>query len=129
MSGVLGVLAARGAKWLVTIGNVGNVYGYVSGSMGSISPTTYQDHGGTSRTITAISATDNGDATWTLVFRLDGTPADSDTTFADFHVGGVRYTRTSSASVDLGGGVRQWAWAGLGSNPIGTSGTAYARIR
>lgn len=127
MTGVLVAVAARAATWLVTVGASGGVFGFVSGSLGAISPTTYRDHGGTSRTITRVSATDDGAGTYTIALAMDGTPPNSDTTFAALTVNGTRYTRASATYSSLGGGVQQWAWT-LSANSVGTSGTARVRI-
>jgi hypothetical protein len=125
MSGLFLTLpsSVNGVTIVVTIGTSGNSSGFVSGSFGSISPSTYVDHSGVSRTISQLQAADNGAPPWALVIRMNGTPPDSDATFISILVNGTTYLRSAAASLDVGGGVRQWAWGGLGGNPIGTSGT------
>ena len=123
MSGVLSLMAALSGPMTlktITIGDDGvpQSYGYSNGSYGSLSPNaTYNDHGGTSRTILAIGY---NTSTGGLVLTLSGVITNNDTVFSAIVINGVSYLRSSatySASANS-----SWTWT-PGSNVIGTSGS------
>ena len=118
MSGALQALAGRGggSRHTVTIGGT-DPYGYNVAGTGALSPLTYRDHGGNSRTIEVIVY---NDGTGNIIFRLDGSITNNDTAFTAIKLGGTVLAR-STASYSNPSGDSQWAW-GV-ANVLGTSGT------
>ena len=116
MSGGALVAACGGLKTIaVTVGSSGTETGFKSGAYGSISPTTFVDNAGNTRTPITINH-DSG--TTSLLLQCSGIIANSDAAFIAFWVNGVRYTRASagySAPVNTA-----WIWT-LASTPFGSN--------
>jgi hypothetical protein len=117
MGGALAGCVAAGIKRIaVTVGSSGTLTGFLTGSFGSISPSTLTDNGGTARTINAL---DHDSGTNSLVFQLSGAIANSDATFRTMAVGGALYTR-ASATYTTPGGNATWTWTKSGT-PYGSN--------
>lgn len=118
MSGA--AMMAMGMRLItVTIGTLGDLYGFVSGSFGSISPSSVRTNDGTVRTIVVIDWDDAGN---TLNFQLQGVLTNSDAAmFKGIIVNGTTFLR--SAATFSTGSNSNWQWA-QATNIIGASGTA-----
>jgi hypothetical protein len=121
MSGALASVMVGGRfSGALVIGTNGlGDYGFISGSFGSLTPSTYA-----SNTITRLLWVDSTD---TLTMRMTTNPADSNSTFISLLVNGTIYAR-ASASFSTSGSESVWTWSGLSSNIIGTSGTISASL-
>lgn len=123
------LLAAVGSDLLradLVIGDDGDGYGFVSGSFGSLTPSSYTDRSNTSRTILQLAWTDSGNL---LGILLSGTAIpNSNNTFAQLAtpIGGL-YLRSAATYDGNVGGNTLWSWS-EGTNPLGASGTVVVRL-
>lgn len=126
MTGATVAACARGgAPALVTIGTDGaNIFGFNSGLWGSISPNTYKDGGGSTRTIIVLEY--NGSGTQ-IIFQLSGVVTNNDMALRSLVVGGQRLLRSAATYSTDSSTFSQWSW-NVGSNILGTSGTKPVRI-
>lgn len=121
MSGAVAaaVVAVGGQTILVTIGTDGAaIFGFALASWGSISPTTYKDGGGASRTIAFLEY--NGSGT-NFIFRINAVVSNNDTAFRSLAVGGQLLLRSAGTYSTDSSTFSQWTW-NVGSNILGTSG-------
>lgn len=87
----------------MTIGSSGSVWGFQSGSFGSLSPTTSSIYGGATVNRISASAFNN------TFFGITGTVSNSG--WSTIIINGTSFTRTA-ASFSTGGGVSLWTWTG-----------------
>ena len=121
MSGVLGMLLGNGGGQPITVTIGGSdPYGFNSGSFGSISPTTFVDHSGSTRTPTILEYTSSGTQ---IIFRINQAVSDSDSVFVGLVVNGTYLSRASGTYSTDSSTYSQWNW-NVGSNILGASGTA-----
>lgn len=107
--------AASGENFSVTVGNSGTVFGFVSGSIGSISPGTFKGE-----TIDAASS-DTSAPAYDFSFSLNN-GALAQTFFRAVLVQRTdgAWTRYETAAASFSVGTGTWTW-GTGSNPAFTS--------
>jgi hypothetical protein len=86
-------------------------YGFESGSMGSVAPTTWPIDGGTITGLYWLNLNVVG-------FALSGSHANSGWT--NMVIDGTTFTR-ASASYSNSGYVTGWTWSGVSTNPYGTT--------
>jgi hypothetical protein len=105
----------------------GGNYGYVNGTYGTLTPATFVDGGGTTRTV-AIWNWDNA-SSGSVGFRLSGTSvSNSDTTFISVNVGGRILTRASATyTANDGTGHTLWSWS-TNTSAYPTTGTVGATV-
>lgn len=120
MSGILSAMMRSGTTLVMSVGDDGaaGAYGFSSGVFGSLTPSTFVDKGGVTRTIQGLY--------WDVAssrvrLDLDG-GADTDTTIASLVVNGTVFVRSARSSY-TGSPTFLWEWANGGVNPFGTSGT------
>jgi len=127
VSGGAGVAACpAGVPVNVTIGTDGGaIFGFnQAGPWGSISPSSYKDGGGTSRTIIVLEY--NGSGTQ-IILQIGAVVTNNDTALRSIVVGGQRLRRSAATFSTDSATFSQWSW-NVGSNILGTTGTARVRI-
>lgn len=109
--------AASGQNFSVTVGNTGNSFGFIAGSIGAVSPGTFKGVTVDAAATDAVTA-----PAYDFSFSLDGGGALAQNFFRAVLVqrtsgSWVRY-ETSAAEFSVG--TSTWTW-GNGSNPVFTS--------
>lgn len=124
MGGILAVMAGLAGTLIdLTIAAVSGGFGYQSGVAGAISPSSFKDHGGTSRTILHLyHVTGFG-----MAMRLSGVITNNDTAFVAIVVNGTRLARSSATYATDSSTYSQWNWTN--SDLIGSSGHAKVAIQ
>lgn len=128
MSGALGALLGAVSAMLNGLMTVGSAIGFQTaayGASGSLSPSTFVDHGGTTRTVVMMrwSATAPGS---TVSLRMSGASIpNTNTTFVSAQIAGFTALLRSAAgyTADDGIGATDWSWGGINTTGWPSSGT------
>ena len=135
MSGVLGLIATFAVRLAstITVGNDGGTRkgfsapGVATGpGFGAMSPVTFNDSGGTSRTVGALYW--RSTASEVVLAFPSGSPPDNDTTFKKLTIGSSIYLRAARSTYGAwaGPGVA-WSWVST-PDPFGAAGSVPVRI-
>lgn len=110
-------VAASGENFSVTVGNSGNVFGFVSGSIGAVSPAPFKGVNIDAAATDAVTV-----PTFDFSLSLDGGGALAQTFFRAVLVQRTDSTwiRYETAAASFSVGTSTWTW-GTGSSPVFTA--------
>lgn len=118
MSGALAVLVGASGGRLLTIGVSSGRYGYIVGQAGDLTPTEF---------LSSVIFLIEWDSTNNTLNFAVGNASLPNSGWSTININGTTFLRTS-ANFTVDSTFVNWAWTGVSSNPIGTSGTIPVNI-